>query len=262
MQRKRATVGHGRCHEREHRLPQQRFQTAVSLIYPPRCLTCGGTVESDFGLCGSCWRDAHFIGGTICDGCGVPLPGSDTNEEAHCDACLMAPRLWVQGRAALTYKGSGRKLVLGLKHGDRQEIAGPAARWMAQAIKGLLPENALIVPIPLHWMRLLKRRYNQSALLAKALARETGLAWSPDLLIRYRRTTSLDGLGREERYAAVDNAIKVHPKRRHQIIGRPVLLVDDVMTSGATLTAATQALLREGSGPVRVVTLARAIKDT
>lgn len=151
--------------------------------------------------------------------------------------------------------------MLGLKHGDRQEVAGPAARWMAQAIRGLLQENTLIVPIPLHWMRLLKRRYNQSALLAKALARETGMAWSPDALMRYRRTTSLDGLGREERFAAVENAIKVHPKRQHRIVGRPVLLVDDVMTSGATLTAATEALLREGSGPVRVVTLARAAKD-
>lgn len=161
----------------------------------------------------------------------------------------------------MVYKGSGRKLVLGLKHGDRQEIAGPAARWMAQAIKGIVPQDALIVPVPLHWMRLLKRRYNQSALLAKALAQETGLAWSPDLLQRYRKTPSLYGLGRAERFATLDNTIRVHPRRRHQIVGRPVLVVDDVMTSGATLGAVTTALLREGSGPVRVVTLARAAKD-
>lgn len=242
-------------------MPNQRFQTAVSLIYPPRCLTCGTTVESNFGLCASCWREAHFIGGTICDGCGVPLPGSDPTEDARCDACMMAPPAWVQGRSAMVYKGSGRKLVLGLKHGDRQEIAGPAARWMAQAIKGIVPQDALIVPVPLHWMRLLKRRYNQSALLAKALAQETGLAWSPDLLQRFRKTPSLDGLGRAERFATLDNAIRVHPNRRHQIVGRPVLVVDDVMTSGATLGAVTTALLREGSGPVRVVTLARAAKD-
>tara|TARA_R110002049_G_scaffold44333_6_gene130267 strand:- start:126085 stop:126828 length:744 start_codon:yes stop_codon:yes gene_type:complete len=245
---------------------RQGLQTAVSLIYPARCLTCGGLVDSDFGLCGPCWRDTPFLGGLVCDGCGTPLPGTDAVGSAagslHCDACLAAPRPWVQGRAAIAYRDTGRKLVLALKHGDRQEIARPAAVWMARVLKGIVPEHTLIAPVPLHWLRLLKRRYNQSALLAKALAAETGQPWCPDLLQRYRRTRSLDGLGREDRFAAVEHAIRVHPKRRHRIIGRPVLLVDDVLTSGATLTATTNACLAAGSGPVRVVTLARVLKDT
>lgn len=152
-------------------------------------------------------------------------------------------------------------MVLGLKHGDRQEIAKPAAHWMAGALQGIVPENALIAPVPLHWMRLLKRRYNQSALLAKALATELDLQCCPDLLQRLRRTTPLEGLGREARKAMLDGAIVAHPNRRHRMIGRPVLLVDDVLTSGATLSATTQACLDAGSGPVQVVTLARAVKE-
>jgi ComF family protein len=168
----------------------------------------------------------------------------------------------VQGRAALVYRDTGRKLVLSLKHGDRQEIARPASLWMANTVREIMPENALIAPVPLHWLRLIKRRYNQSALLAKGLSARTGHVWCPDLLERIRRTKPLDGLSGHERHEMLENSIRVHPKRRHRLIGRPILLVDDVMTSGATLKAATNACLDAGSGPVRVVTLARVAKDT
>lgn len=240
----------------------QGFQTALNYVYPARCLTCGSMVDSDFGLCGPCWRDTAFVGGAACDSCGVPLPGVDASGMLQCDDCLSTPRLWVQGRAALVYRDTGRKLVLALKHGDRQEIARPASLWMANVVQKITPDNALIVPVPLNWLRLMKRRYNQSALLAKALSVQMDRAWCPDLLQRNRRTRPLDGLGGQERYEMLQNAIHVHPKRRHQLIGRPILLVDDVMTSGATLTAAAKACLDAGSGPVRVVTLARVAKDT
>lgn len=240
----------------------QGFQTALSFVYPARCLTCGARVDSDFGLCGPCWRDTAFVGGAACDGCGVPLPGVNDGNSLQCDSCLASPRLWVQGRAALVYRDTGRKLVLALKHGDRQEIARPASLWMANAVRDTLPKNTLIAPVPLHWLRMMRRRYNQSALLAKALSDRVGYGWCPDLLQRFRHTKSLDGLGRQERHEMLRNAIRVHPKRRHRLIGRPILLVDDVMTSGATLTAATKACLDAGSGPVRVVTLARVAKET
>ncbi|NNE52246.1 MAG: ComF family protein [Sulfitobacter sp.] len=233
---------------------------ALNAIYPARCLSCGDVVESDFGLCGSCWRDTSFIGGAVCDACGTPLPGDDGDDIIFCDTCLETPRPWVRGRAALLYRETGRKLVLSLKHGDRQEIARPAGLWMARAVRNILDERALIAPIPLHWQRLLKRRYNQSALLARALADALQMASCPDLLRRIKRTPSLDGMNREERAATLENAITVHPRRRHRLVGRPVLLVDDVMTSGATLAAATEACLAAGSGPVCVVTLARVDK--
>ncbi|ABG30115.1 amidophosphoribosyltransferase [Roseobacter denitrificans] len=243
-------------------MSQLSFQTAVSLVYPPRCLGCGGQVESDFGLCGGCWRDTPFIGGSICDSCGAPLPGDNHNECLKCDDCMITPRSWSKGRAALLYKDNARRLVLALKHGDRQEIAEPAALWMSRAIEDLPLDNVLVAPIPLHWTRLLKRRYNQSALLAQALARHAGLPVCPDLLQRQRRTQPMDGMTKEVRFTSVKGAIRAHPKRRHRMAGRPVLLVDDVFTSGATLSSATDACLAAGSGPVYVVTLARVTKNT
>lgn len=161
----------------------------------------------------------------------------------------------------MLYRDTGRKLVLALKHGDRQEIARPAGLWLASAVKELLRETTLIAPVPLHWQRMIKRRYNQSALLAKVLAARVDRPICPDLLQRIKRTRSLDGLGRGEREETLENAIRVHPRRRLRLSGRPILLVDDVMTSGATLAACTRACQDAGSGPVSVVTLARVAKD-
>ena len=163
----------------------------MHLIYPPRCLSCGDLTKSDFGLCGTCWRDTPFVGGTVCDSCGMPVPGDGDGHRIECDDCLKTLRPWQDGRAALLYKGRARALVLALKHGDRSELARPAARWMALAGRELFKPDMLIAPVPLHWSRLIKRRYNQSALLAQHLARETGLEVCPDLLLRTARTPVL-----------------------------------------------------------------------
>jgi predicted amidophosphoribosyltransferase len=230
-------------------------------LFPPQCVVCGDAVDSDFGLCGPCWRDTSFIRGLVCDKCGVPLPGEDDGRPEYCDDCLTLARPWDRGRAALVYKGNGRKLVLALKHGDRLELARPGGRWMADAVRPLLTEGMVVAPVPLHRWRLLTRRYNQSALLAREVARLTGLAMCPDLLVRRRRTASQEGRNRDARFANVAGAIAVHSRRRSWLAGRPVLLVDDVMTSGATLAASAEACLAAGAGPVSILVLARVAKD-
>lgn len=183
-------------------------------------------------------------------------------EEAPiCDDCIARPRPWARARAALLYRGTGRRLLLALKHGDRTEIARPAASWMARAAEPLLLQDMLIAPVPLHWTRLARRRYNQAALLAQGVARHAGLDCCPDLLVRSRRTRRLDGLGRDARHMLMQDALQLHPRRKLRLTGRQVLLVDDVMTSGATLSAAAQTCLAGGAAGVCVLALARVAKD-
>lgn len=237
------------------------LQAALHLIYPPQCLTCSELVTTDFGLCGSCWRDTPFITGLVCDKCGVPLPGSDTGQVVHCDDCLAVARPWSRGRAALLYGDNGRAIVLALKHGDRMDLAHPAAKWLLKAAQPLLEPDMIVAPIPLFWTRLFKRRYNQSAVLSTAVARLAKLDHSPDLLCRTRETNSQEGRSRDGRFANMQGAIGLHPGRAKRAAGRHVLLVDDVMTSGATLAAGADACLAGGASQVSVLVLARVAKD-
>lgn len=169
-------------------------------------------------------------------------------------------RPWVRGRSALIYKDRARSLVLALKHGDRHDIVRPAAKWMARAL-GEVPDTVLIAPVPLHWTRMMRRRFNQANLLARALADQLGCAVCSDLLQRTRATALLDGKGRDARFEELRNAIGVTPKRANLIVGRDILLVDDVMTSGATFAACAEACLAGKARNIHVITLARVVKD-
>ena len=237
------------------------FQTALRMIYPPRCLHCGKVVDSDFGLCGLCWAQMPFVSGVTCNLCGSALMGSPTTAAAICDACILIPRPWQNGRAALIYQGTARKLVLGLKHSDRTDIAGPAGRWLAQACRDILTPETVVTPIPLHWFRQLRRKYNQACLLAHALAKHTNLTYMPYALRRSAPTRALEKAGFDERYKRLSAAIEINQRKKRALMGKNVLIVDDVMTSGATLHAATQACLKAGALNVNVAVLARAEKN-
>jgi len=237
------------------------MQSALRLIYPAECLLCREMTESEFGLCGPCWRDTPFVAGLVCDQCGIPLMGDEDSGPAHCDDCMTIARPWDRGRAAMAYRDNGRRFVLGLKHVDRSDLAKPAAKWMARAAGPLLDDWAIFVPVPLHWTRLLTRRYNQSAMLAQAVGRELGIEVCVDALVRVRRTPSLGHKTRDERFATVLDAVRPHPRRGGVMQDRTVILVDDVMTSGATLAACAEAARWAGAETVHILTLARAAKD-
>lgn len=231
------------------------MQAALHLLYPPRCLSCEEAVASDHGLCGGCWRDTPFLSGTVCDQCGAPQAGEG---HAICDDCMVLDRPWSRGRAVTLYDANAKRLILALKHGDRQDLAIAAGRWMHRTALPILRPDMVVAPVPLHWLRLIKRRYNQSALLGRSLARAARLPFRPDLLRRTRNTGSQDGLGREGRFDNMAGALRV--ARPDHVVGRHVLLVDDVMTSGATLAAAAEACITAGAADVSVVVLARVAK--
>lgn len=237
------------------------MQALLHLIYPPQCLSCDARVTTDFGLCGTCWRDTPFITGLVCTKCGTPLPGEDRAVEVLCDDCLLIARPWANGRAALLYKDNARNLVLSLKHGDRIDLAKPAAQWLYRAAQPILQPGMLVAPVPLHWLRLVRRRYNQAALLSAGVAKLAGLDHCPDLLQRRRNTGSQDGLTRDGRFANMSAALTLHPRRGPLVEGRHVLLVDDVMTSGATLAAGAEACVAAGAIGVSVLVMARVAKE-
>lgn len=239
------------------------MQRALSLVYPDQCLLCPELVERSGGLCPACWRDMPFLRGLVCDACGLPLPGvGEGDAGVLCDDCLTLTRPWVRGRAALAYRDAGRRLILMLKHGDRPDLARPASVWLEAAGRNMFTPETVLVPIPIHWSRLVRRRYNQSAELTRALSRRTGLAHCPDALARGRKTPVQDGLTADGRFLNVAGSMGAHPKRAQMLRGRDVCLVDDVMTSGATLAVAAEACLEAGARQVCVLALARVSKET
>ena len=226
----------------------------LDLLLPPRCLACGSVVAAGGALCPACWEGIGFVAPPLCARCGQSFD-LDPGEGAVCGACAARAPAFDRARAVFRYDAASRGLILRFKHGDRTGSAPHFARWLARAGAELLEDADVLVPVPLHRWRLLARRYNQAALLALALARLSGIACAPDALTRVRATPSQGTLGRGRRRANVRGAFAL--ARPQAVAGRRVLLIDDVLTSGATVGECARVLLAGGASAVDVLTLAR-----
>jgi ComF family protein len=244
------------------------LRAALDLLLPPRCHGCGDLVESQSALCPPCWTAVTFLSEPLCNCCGLPFDfdpaGSASGGTAGnilCGACLAETPAFARARAVMRYDEGSRPLLLGFKHADRTEAAATFATWLARAGRELIATADLVAPVPLHWRRLFARRYNQSQLLTRALARQCRLTEVPDLLLRRRATPSQGRLTRRERQRNVAGAFAVNPRRAGLLAGRRLLLVDDVMTTGATVAACAKTAKAAGAEAVDVLVLARALRD-
>ena len=231
---------------------------ALDLILPPRPLDearAGGGVQS-LGLSGESWTRIHFIEAPVCDSCGLPFD-YDMGEGARCAACQARAPAFDRARAACLYDDHSRDLVLKLKHADRTDLSPLFARWLARAAAPLIEEADAVVPVPLHRWRLLGRRYNQAAEVARRLARLSGLAYFADAVSRTRSTQSQGGRSRGGRRRNVAGVFAVPPRWASRIEGRRILLVDDVLTTGATAEGCARALKAAGARAVDLAVIAR-----
>jgi ComF family protein len=230
---------------------------ALDVALPTLCVACREPVAGD-GVCAACWAKLSFIAPPYCPRLGIPFvydPGPDLlSMEA-----IANPPAYARARAAVRYDDVARTLVHGLKYQDRTDLAPAMGRWMARAGRELLAEADALVPVPLHWRRGWSRRYNQSGALARVIERQSGVKLVSEVLRRVRPTEQQIGLSRPQRASNVQGAFKVASRRQSEIHGRRVILIDDVLTSGATADACARALLRAKAASVDVLVFARVV---
>jgi ComF family protein len=231
----------------------------LDAILPPRCLKCGEIVADSGALCGRCWSELKFLTAPCCACCGLPFE-FEMGEGSLCGACIADRPLYDRARAALTYDDASRDLILRFKHADRIDGAATFAGWMARAGADLVSGADIVAPVPLHRWRLLRRRYNQAAILANAVGHARGKLVIPDLLVRRRATPSQGHLGRSQRHRNVAGAFALHPGRVRVAKGARILLVDDVLTTGATADACARTLRNAGAKAVDLLVLARVVR--
>jgi len=228
------------------------------LALPPLCAGCRAPLGDGEGLCAACWSTLSFIAPPFCPRLGIPFV-YDPGPGVLSAAAIAAPPAYQRARAAVRYDGVARDLVQALKYSDRLDLAPMMGRWMAHAGGELLADADALVPVPLHWRRQWARRANQSAALAVAIGRPSGVGVVTGALQRARATPQQVGLSKTERAVNVQGAFRVAPGRRAEIAGRRLVLVDDVLTSGATVEACAKALLRAGAARIDVLVFARVV---
>ncbi len=235
-------------------------RAALNMLMPPLCPISGEAVAAPGELGAIGWAGLHFIDDPFCGRCGVPF-AAEYGKGVECPSCIAAPPVYDRARAAISYNDAARKLVSGLKFSDHMEYADMLGAWMARAGAAFLTNETVIIPVPLHWRRLMSRRFNQSALLARSIGKASGATTALQGLKRTRatppqkQTPSLDARRRN-----VAGAFAVEDKFRATIEGAHIVLVDDVLTSGATVSACARALKKAKASQVDVLVLARVVK--
>jgi ComF family protein len=233
------------------------LRLGLDTALPPLCPACRDLV-TDNGLCPTCWGKLAFISAPYCPRLGIPF-AYDPGPGILSMQAIADPPAYHRARAAVRYDDVARALVHALKYGDRLDLAPTMGRWMARAGHELLQDADALIPVPLHWRRLWARRFNQSALLAKAIAAESGTAIADAALKRIKATAQQVGLSQAERAQNVQGAFRVPDDRKAEVAGRRLLLIDDVLTSGATSDACARALLRAGAKSVDLLVFSRVV---
>lgn len=234
------------------------LRVSAFVLFPPTCLGCRRLVSEPGTLCGRCWGGLRFLERPWCQVLGTPF-SHDMGENLFSAEAIANPPPFARARAAVAYGGVARRMVQALKYNDRTDLAPWMALWMIRAGAELVADADVIVPVPLHRQRFFIRRYNQSAELARAVARRTGLPFLPMAVARVRMTRQQVGLGQRERAENVRGAFRVSEEADILVRGRRVLLIDDVYTTGATVSAVARALRRAGAAGIDVLTFARAL---
>lgn len=230
----------------------------VQTVLPPTCLACRKPAGASGGLCPQCWQGAGFIERPYCERLGTPF-AYDSGGPLISPSAFSDPPAFDRARAAMRFSDVARDLVHLLKYGDRLDLVKPLASWMSRAGDELLRDADALIPVPLHWTRLFQRRFNQSAELARAISRQKTVPVIDDVLTRIRATPPQVGRARDERAKNVHGAFSIEKSLRGEIKGKRIVLVDDVLTTGATANACARILRRAGASRVDVLTLARVV---
>ncbi len=232
----------------------------LNFVFPPVCIACRKATAAHEALCPRCWSQMRFIERPYCERLGTPFEQDLRQPGLVSPAAIADPPVFARARAVARFEdGPARLIVHRLKYYDRLELARPVGRWMARAGADVIADARLLVPMPLHRLRLAQRRFNQATLLALMLSGETGVPVATQALIRVKPTPPQVGLSRAQRADNVQGAFRVPDERRHEIAGLRLVLVDDVMTSGASANAAARTLLRAGASAVDVLVFARVV---
>ncbi len=244
---------------RHVRMMRRALGMAIDLALPPRCIGCGARTDAAGLACAACWSKLSFIAAPFCVTCGAPFEFAIEGQH-RCAACHAAPPPYDRARAAMVYDEGSRGLIIGFKHGDRLHAAPALGAWTYRAGAELLREADIVVPVPLHRWRLLKRRYNQAALIAAYVAKAAGVPHIPDLIERHRATPSQGELGPTQRLRNVAGAFRLNPRYADRMKGSRIVLVDDVLTTGATVGACARILRQGGAAGIDILTLARVVR--